>query len=130
MAAYLQVLSDFSSQIVSVACDKFCKRKTRFPPTSGEIYEECLSVAAEKKRQEQFIDAGRPRPTVTLLPPLRKNWTQEELANESILINHISPPYYIRPGRDYGYLTKLESDWIKNNNIKKTTPFFRYEAAE
>src|SRR5574337_1272584 len=76
-AAYLETLQPFSSATLSRACDAFRRKSSAFPPSSGEIYSECLAIDDRNRKAQAPIREKAPR----LPPPPRRNFTLAQLAD-------------------------------------------------
>jgi hypothetical protein len=73
IAAYLEVLSGFSAGVIGEACRSFRKRATQFPPSSGEVFTRCESIAAKLLEDKRWRNRGR-------LPALSSEQTEEQRA--------------------------------------------------
>jgi hypothetical protein len=70
-AAYLETLRNIPLQVVSAACDALRRRASPFPPSAGEVYDECTRIEGSE-RQREAERAPRhsraPRPIELLSP--------------------------------------------------------------
>lgn len=134
VATYLETLQPISSETLSAACDRFRRKPSAFPPSAGELYDECLKIDAEAKRHADWVSAGSPRaqPRLKLGTPPRRGYSLADLANFDLAINAPKVPYTMRVDADgvplkipanlpgagqpvfYGYLTPGEVADSKN----------------
>lgn len=131
-ASYLEILQPISSETLSAACDAFRRKAMAFPPSSGELYDECLRLADATKKHADWLAQGAPQAKPARLPPPpRHGWSYEDLADFHLVINSNRNPYVMRvdamgalltiprelPGAGqpvfYGYLTPAESAAIR-----------------
>ena len=136
LASLLEVLNDFPDDIVERACLLFRRKPSAFAPSSGELYEACDRLRREAFKQAEFEAIGR-RPLKledNRFNPIREHYTDEQLADLNLLINHTSHlpghRYYVRPGFDYGYITPAEAEWIAENRTRKPETKQHWYAAE
>lgn len=125
-AAYLETVQGFSSQVVSNACDQMRRSKSPFPPSAGELYDACAEIMRHERERIEWEKTKHFVPTLRLPQPKPGTWTDEDLANWSLVINAPGRPYVSRmkggaylmippeyPGGGnptfYGYLTPRES---------------------
>lgn len=137
--SYLETLSGFSSETVIDACRALRCKPREFPPTAGDVASECENVEFRKRRDAECVHV-RALNLKRLSLPKRESYTPEQLADWNLLINHASPPYYMRvdakgvelvipqgyPGAgkqvSYGYLTPREADWVREQRQRKGPP--------
>lgn len=117
-------MRNFSSRQVSSACEALQRRNQPFPPSAGELHQQCVLIAEQERRAEEWA-RDRRVPQVRLPPP-RHDYTPEELADFSLDINVrgaryvcrevdgvplIIPPGYPGAGKPtyYGYVTPSEA---------------------
>ena len=135
LASLLEVLRDFPDEIVERACLSFRRKPTAFAPSSGELFEACDRLQREARKQAEFDAIGRKPLTLedNRFNPIRQHYTDDQLADLNLLINHTSHlpghRYYVRPGRGYGYLTPAESEWIAENRQRKSETKTHWYAA-
>lgn len=125
-AAYLETVQNFSSQTVCAACDAMRRRSQPFPPSAGELYDECASVAAREKKDAEWEKTRSFVAMPRLSSPVKHSYSHAELADFSLVINSVDKPYVMReisgtpltipsgyPGEGravfYGYLTPKEA---------------------
>lgn len=140
LAAYMETLREFSSQVVSSACDSFCKNGSAFPPSADELFVECRRQRKACADREAWEAEGRRQvdfKRYRLPAPATLGFTVEQLADWSLLINHVAP-YTLRvdangrllripdgnPGAgklaEYGYLTPAETQAVKDAKPKSS----------
>jgi hypothetical protein len=123
VASFLQVLSGFDAEIVGAACMAFRKRGVQFPPSSGELFEECELRQRAARRKAEWDNAGRPKVGQSYLsPPQAHGYTPAELVDENVIVNHVGQPYIMRPGHDYGYMTRAEMAAHRRSVRSHSTP--------
>ena len=125
-AAYMDTVREFSSDVVSEACDRMRRRSEPFPPTAGELFEACGDVLHQRRE----VQRRRDEPVMVAMPRLPRPpapvWSEGHLADWTLVINAPGLPYVSRAigdapmkipvgypgeGREtfYGYLTPREA---------------------
>ena len=147
LAAYLETLSNFSSEIVAGACSALRKKSNPFPSSSGEIFTECEKRQLSARKAAEWERLGRPVVKFpTLAPPSKHDWTLAELANWECVVNGNGGPYTMRVGEngsalkipptypgaghpaEYGYLTPREAENARELKARQVAPAYRRAA--
>src|ERR1019366_7783068 len=73
VTSYLRVLSGFPDEIVKSATIHFCKKKSPFPPSTGELFSECESRQIAARRAGEWERLGRPTVKFRMMPAANKS---------------------------------------------------------
>lgn len=78
-AAYLETLRNVTLQVVSAACNALRRRASPFPPSAGEVYDECAQIAEAERRREVERTPQSPR----VLRPIERLSSAESAASKA-----------------------------------------------
>jgi hypothetical protein len=129
VASYLRVLSSFPDKIIEDSTVYFCKKKSAFPPSAGELFAECETRQIASRKAQEWERLGRPVVRNRMLPAANKSdFTLAELADWECIVNRPGKlPYVMRVDKNgqalkvpfgyngagqeacYGYLTTKEA---------------------